>query len=72
LTQINALPELQGLQLVKNSEGQLEITVNNVKFTVIPERIRQTNRPVQIIEHGNGKVTVITAQGREIKVQLIE
>ncbi|MCK5876959.1 MAG: hypothetical protein KAG43_04935, partial [Candidatus Marithrix sp.] len=71
LTQINDLPEMQknDWQLVQNN-GQLEVNIGDILFVVIPKRIKQTNRPVQIIGHGKGKVTVITAQGREITVQL--
>jgi len=77
LFQVNDMPDMQdnNWQLVQNTDtGQMEVTVDNTRLIVIPKRIKQTapNRRVQIIGHGNGKVTVITAQRREILVQLEE
>jgi hypothetical protein len=75
LTQINDLPEMQdnNWELVQNPDnGQLEVTVDGIRLVVKPKRIKQSkrNRRAQIIGHGQGKVTVITALKREISFQL--
>ncbi len=75
LDQINDLPEMQdnNWELVQNPDnGQLEVTVESIRFVVKPKRIKQSkrNRRAQIIGHGQGKVTVITALKREISFQL--
>jgi len=75
LVQINDLPEMQdnNWELVQNPDnGQLEVTVEGIRFVVKPKRIKQSkrNRRAQIIGHGQGQVTVITVLKREISFQL--
>jgi len=75
LDQINDLPEMQdnNWELVQNPDnGQLEVTVESIRFVVKPKRIKQgkRNRRAQIIGHGQGQVTVITPLKREISFQL--
>jgi len=75
LTQINDLPPMQdnNWELVQNPDnGQLEVTVEGILLVVKPIHISQSkrNRRAQIIGHGQGQVTVITALKREISFQL--
>jgi len=77
LTQINALPDMQDndWQLEQN-DGRLEVMVDGTRMRVKPKRVKQAkrNRRAEIIIHGDGTVTVITAKGREIlvEVQVVE
>ena len=73
LNQINALPDMQdnNWQLEQN-DGRLEVMVNGTRMRVKPKRVKQAkrNRRAAIIIHGDGTVTVITAKGREILVEV--
>jgi len=77
LTQINALPDMQDndWQLEQNDD-RLEVMVDGTRMRVKPKRVKQAkrNRRAEIIIHGDGTVTVITAKGREIlvEVQVVE
>jgi len=73
LTQINDLPDMQDndWQLEQN-DGRLEVMVDGTRMRVKPKRVKQAkrNRRAEIIIHGDGTVTVITAKGREILVEV--
>jgi len=73
LKQINALPDMQdnNWQLEQN-DGRLEVMVDGTRMRVKPKRVKQAkrNRRAEIIIHGDGTVTVITAKGREILVEV--
>ncbi|EDN72371.1 hypothetical protein BGS_1071 [Beggiatoa sp. SS] len=74
LSQINALPKMQAnnWQLVTNPEtGQLEVMLENTRLVVVPLQIKQTKRRPQLILHDEGRVTIVTAKGREILVDLV-
>jgi len=69
LEQINELSEIKDSdwQLVQNPEnGQLELTIENVRFAVLPVQVKQTNRHAKLTINPDGSVTFITAPGREI------
>jgi hypothetical protein len=69
LEQINELSEMKdnNWQLVQNPEnGQLELTIENVRFAVLPVQVKQTNRHAKLTINPDDSVTFITAQGREI------
>jgi calcium-activated chloride channel regulator 4 len=73
LAQINELPDMQqnGWQLFQSDTGQVEVMVNGTRLVVIAKHVKQSNRKrAQLIRHGGGSVTAITANGREIQVQV--
>jgi len=73
LNQINALPDMQdnNWQLEQNAD-RLEVMVDGTRMRVKPKRVKQAkrNRRAEIIIHDDGTVTVITAKGREILVEV--
>jgi len=71
LTQINALPDMQdnNWQLEQN-DGQLEVMVDGTRMRVKPKQVKQAKRHSEITIHDDGTVTVITAKGREILVEV--
>jgi len=73
LKHINALPDMQdnNWQLEQN-DGRLEVMVDGTRMQVKPKRVKQAkrNRRAEIIIHDDGTVTVITAKGREILVEV--
>jgi len=69
LEQINALSEIKDSdwQLVQNPEnGQLNLTIEGVRFAVLPVQVKQTNNRTKLTINPDESVTFITAQGREI------
>jgi len=75
LSQINDLPDMQANEwkLIQNQEsGKLEVVVDGIRLVIIPKQVKQAkrNRKGQINIHDDGTVTVITAQGREIVVEI--
>ncbi|HEC85535.1 MAG TPA: VCBS repeat-containing protein [Thioploca sp.] len=70
LAQVNDLSEFKrnGWQLTQNPEtGQLELTVGNISYAVIPVGVKQTNAK----KHGkhfnrDGSIDFVTAKGRHI------
>jgi hypothetical protein len=75
LTQINELLEMQTneWELTQNSDtGELEVMVDGSRLVIKPKQVKQAKRHRQpeIITHDDGMVTVITAQGREIFIEI--
>jgi len=69
LEQLNELSEIKDndWQLVQNSEnGQLELTIEGIRFAVLPLQVKQTNSRAKLTINPDGSVTFITAPGREI------
>jgi hypothetical protein len=77
LSQINDLPDMQtnGWALVQNQEsGNLEVMVDGRRLGIKPKQVKQAkrHRKGQININDDGTATVITAQGREILVEIKE
>ncbi len=69
LEQINELSEMKdnNWQLVENTKnGQLELTIEDVHFAVLPVQVKQTNSRAKLTIKPDEHVIFITAQGREI------
>lgn len=69
LEQINALSEMKdnNWQLVQNPKnGQLNLTIERVRFAVLPVQVKQTNSRAKLTIKPDEHVIFITAQGREI------
>jgi hypothetical protein len=70
LEQINGLFEIKDShwQLVQNTEnGQLELTIEGIRFAVLPVQVKRVNNQAKRAIHPDGEsVTFITAQRREI------
>jgi hypothetical protein len=69
LEQINELSEMKDSywQLVQKPEnGQLELTIEGIRFAVLPVQVKQTNSHAKLTINPDGRVIFITAQGREI------
>jgi len=76
LKQINQLPKMleNGWQLEQDAEtGEYYVMVRDIRFVVIPLRVRQAQRGSEVqlkIHSDNVHVTLVTAQEREILVEI--
>jgi hypothetical protein len=72
LKQINTLPTFKGnnWKLEQNpNNGQLEVTIEKVRFAVLPVQVTQVNANRGVTVHDDGNVTFVTSQGRNIFAQ---
>jgi hypothetical protein len=65
-------PTTRTMPYCNQATGKLEVIVNETRLIIIPKQVKQAkrNQKAQINIHHNNTVTLITAQGREILVQI--
>lgn len=69
LTQINDLPALKNnhWQLEQHPQNaQLRLTVADIRYAVLPVRIKQLNKPAQVTINPDASVNFVTSLGRDI------